>query len=55
MFIPPEKISRTFQYVVEIMSCRSVSARKLARVTGRTISSFLIMGDVLSKYLRYEV
>ena len=46
MFIPPEKISRTFQDVVEIMSCRSVSARKLARVTGRIISSFLIMGDV---------
>ena len=46
MFIPPEKISRTFQDVVEIMSCRSVSARKLARVTGRIISSFLIMGEV---------
>ena len=38
MFIPPEKISRTFHDVVEIMSCRSVS--------GRIISSFLIMGDV---------
>ena len=46
MFIPPEKISRTFQDVVEIMSCRSVSARKLGRVTGRIILSFLIMGDV---------
>ena len=46
MFAPPEKISRTFQDVVEIMSCRSVSARKLARVTARIISSFLIMGDV---------
>ena len=46
MFNPPKKISRTFQGVVEIMSCRSVSARKLARVTGRIIYNFLIMGDV---------
>ena len=42
MFIPPEKNSRTFQDVVEIMSCRSVSARKLARATGRIISSFFL-------------
>ena len=32
--------------VVEIMSCCRISARKLARVTGRIISNFLIMGDV---------
>lgn len=46
MFIPPEKISRIFHELVEVMSCRNVSARKLARVTGRIISNFLIMGDV---------
>ena len=46
MFIPPEKISGILEEVVEIMSCCSISARKLARVTGRIISNFLIMGDV---------
>ena len=46
MFIPLEKISGILDEVVEIMSCKSVSARKLARVTGRIISNFLIMGDV---------
>ena len=46
MFIPPEKISRIFYELLEVMSCRSVSARKLARVTGRIVSNFLIMGDV---------
>ena len=46
MFIPLDKISGILDEVVEIMSCKSVSARKLARVTGRIISNFLIMGDV---------
>ena len=46
MFIPPEKVSRFFCELSEVMSCRSVSARKLARVTGRIVSNFLIMGDV---------
>lgn len=46
MFIPPEKISRIFSELVEVMLCRSVSARKLTGVTGRIISNFLIMGDV---------
>ena len=46
MFIPLEKISGIFDEVVKIMSCKSVSARNLARVTGRIISNFLIMGDV---------
>ena len=45
MFIPPEKISRIFCELVEVTSCRSVSTRKLARVTGRIISNFFIMGD----------
>ena len=46
MFIPPDRISGILEEVVEIMSCCSISARKLARVTGRIISNFLIMGDV---------
>ena len=46
MFIPLEKISGIFDEVVKIMSCKSVSARNLARVTGRIISTFFIMGDV---------
>ena len=46
MFIPPEKVSRIFCELSEVMSCRSVSARKLARVTGRIVSNVLIMGDV---------
>ena len=46
MFIPPEKISGMLEEVVEIMSCCSISARNLARVTGRILSNFLIMGDV---------
>ena len=46
MFIPPEKISGILEEVVEIMPFCSISARKLARVTGRIISNFLIMGDV---------
>ena len=40
MFIPPDKISGILEEVVEIMSCCSISARKLARVTGRIISNF---------------
>ena len=46
MFIPSGKISGILDEVVENMSCKRVSARKLARVTGRIISNFLIMGDV---------
>ena len=46
MFIPLGKISGILYEVVEIMSCKRVSARKLARVTGRIISNFFIMGDV---------
>ena len=46
MFIPSEKVSRIFCELSEVMSSRSVSARKLARVTGRIVSNFLIMGDV---------
>ena len=46
MFIPPEKISRIFYELLEVMSCGSVSVRKLALVTGRIVSNFLIMGDV---------
>jgi len=46
MFIPLGKISGILDEVVEIMSCKRVSVRKLARVTGRIISIFLIMGDV---------
>ena len=46
MFIPPDKISGILEEVVEIMSCCSISVRKLARVTGRIISNFFIMGDV---------
>ena len=46
MFTPPEKILGILEEVVEIMSCCSISARNLARVTGRIISNFLIMGDV---------
>ena len=46
MFIPPDKISGILEEVVEIMSCCSISARKLACVTGRIISNFWIMGDV---------
>ena len=41
MFIPPEKISRIFYELLEVMSCR-----KLARVTRRIVSNFSIMGDV---------
>ena len=40
-FIPPEKISRIFYELLEVMSCR-----KLARVTRRIVSNFSIMGDV---------
>ena len=46
MFIPPEKISGILDEVVEIMSCCSISARNLARVTGRITSNFLIMADI---------
>ena len=46
MFIPPEKISRIFSELLEVMSCGSVSARKLARVTWKIVSNFLIIGDV---------
>jgi len=45
MFIPPEKILGILEKFVEIMSC-CVSVRILARVTGRIISNFLIMGNV---------
>ena len=41
MLIPPEKISRIFYDLLEVMPCR-----KLARVTRRIVSNFLIMGDV---------
>ena len=41
MFIPLEKISRIFYELLEVMPCR-----KLARVTRRIVSIFLIMGDV---------
>ena len=44
--IPPEKISGILEEVVEIMSCCTISAMNLARVTGIIISNFLIMGDV---------
>ena len=47
MFIPTEKISCIFHKVTEIMSQRSVSARKLARVIDRFVACFLIIGDVL--------
>ena len=47
MFIPTEKISCIFHKVTEIMSQRSVSARKLARVIYRFVACFLIIGDVL--------
>ena len=40
MFIPLEEISEIFDEEVKIMSCKSVSARNLARVTGRIISNF---------------
>ena len=46
MFIPPEKVSRIFCDLSEVMSSRSVPARKLARVTRRIVANFLIMGDV---------
>ena len=46
MFIPPENIYCIFHEVTEIMSHGSVSARKLARVTGRIVACFFIMGDV---------
>ena len=39
MFIPPEKVSRMFCELSEVMSSRSVSARKLARVTGRIVKA----------------
>ena len=46
MFLPPEKLSGIFEEIVEIMSRCGVSAKKLARVTGRIISNFLIKGNV---------
>ena len=46
MFIPLEKISGIFDEMVKIISCKSVSARNLASVTGRIILNFLIKGDV---------
>lgn len=45
-FTPPENISCIIQEVTEIMSHRGVSALKLARVTGRIVTCFLITGDV---------
>ena len=51
MFRPPEKISRVFYELLEVMSCRSVSARKFVRVTGRIVSNFLIMGDDVCKLM----
>ena len=47
MFIPPEKISGILEEVVEIMSCCSISARNLARVTGRIICKLVLDADVL--------
>ena len=41
MFIPPEKISRIFYELLEVMPCG-----KLARVTRRIVSIFLIISDV---------
>ena len=38
LFIPPEKISQFFYELVEVTSCSSVSARKLAHVTGTLLS-----------------
>ena len=42
----PKRFLEFFSELVEVMLCRSVSARKLTGVTGRIISNFLIMGDV---------
>ena len=42
----PKRFLEFFCELSEVMSCRSVSARKPARVTGRIVSNFLIMGDV---------
>ena len=44
MFIPPEEISRVFYELLEVMSCRSVSAKKLTLVTGRIISNIFYHG-----------
>ena len=41
-----KRISCIFHEVTEIMSHRSVSARKLARVIGRIVACFLIIGGV---------
>ena len=41
MFIPPEKISRIFYELLAVMP-----RRKLARVSRRIVSNFLIRGDV---------
>ena len=46
MLIPLGKVSGILDEVVEIMSCKRASARKLTRVTRRIIPNFLIMGDV---------
>ena len=46
MIISAEKIFSFYYEVTEIMSHRSVSARKLARVTDRIVACFLIMGHV---------
>ena len=54
MFIPLGKISGILDEVVEIMSCKRVSARKLARVTGRIISNCLIMGDVWKRVTKVQ-
>jgi len=52
MFISPEKISGILREVVEIMSCCTISARNLARVTGRIISIFFYHGcKLLTKSL----
>ena len=42
----PKRFLEFFNELLEVMSSRSVSASKLARVTGRIVSNVLIMGDV---------
>ena len=42
MFKPLEKISGIFDEVVKTMSCKSVSARNIARVTGRIFGSWVM-------------
>ena len=42
----PKRFLEFFNELLEVMSSRSVSASKLARVTGRIVSNVLIMGDI---------